>query len=598
MAEHRQTVFWQPNNSVTSGDLVFADLSTDSTLTGNGTPDSPLAVVNVPISVGSGGYIDALNGGFGLKADTQLVTDVTITVNSSVVSCPNNDCNFTQADVGKIAFAMAPGAAVGGILRIPQCTIISLNSPQSINVSHTSSATIIGAAALILGSDDTAALEAAFAAVNLKCGALLLPASRMLTTKGQFNNIASRCRAMGPGSLGRSGVSIIGWSSSSTQLVLAPNFDATTCNGTSSVTAGSCFFGSPSGVYVENVGITSFGSVTTLGNHSIMLFAGEGDNSSAIDVTCTDIAPNDGNTIGIELQGFGSPEFAVNEDGCGGIGIRVEGRVNLVGGSQFIGDNSLHAVVVSGVFNSYGNAYNALTGDAIAVGPGSIYNGYGDVFDFNGNSTKMINNNGGTVSCSGCEIILGTVPNAVGYEGFGGGSRLALQNTKIDAHGTGSHPIVLFQSGDNYTDLGGNTFIGPNSFGVGSLIIADGHQVKGIGTGNCTASQTLGLYGTGPNVTATTCTSTTIGSGIPVSGTRTLTNLICSAAIAGTTDTTVNALVNGSVTAVTCTIAAGTLGCSDGIHTVALSDGDLVSLEIVTGAATTPSGINASVMWV
>lgn len=161
--------------------------------------------------------------------------------------------------------------------------------------------------------------------------------------------------------------------------------------------------------------------------------------------------------------------------------------------------------------------------------------------------------------------------------------------------GPGNPSATTILAGTLY-DLGGNA-IGPLSL-TGGQIIADGHSLFGGCTGAASPSATLGLFGTGPNVTATTCTSTTIGTGILMNGTRTLRNLVVNASHAGVNSSSgvVTVLRNGSSTAITCTLGTTTL-CVDGTHSVTVSPGDLISVEFTTQTSETLAGVQAFVEW-
>jgi hypothetical protein len=125
---------------------------------------------------------------------------------------------------------------------------------------------------------------------------------------------------------------------------------------------------------------------------------------------------------------------------------------------------------------------------------------------------------------------------------------------------------------------------------------AGASTAQGACTGTATSSSTLGLYGTGPNETLTTCTSTTIGSGQVMNHAGSLFGLNVTATHAGVNASSgvVTVMKNGATTAVTCTIGTGT-SCQDNTHVVAFAYGDLVSLEFTTQAAEVLAGVKAVV---
>jgi hypothetical protein len=175
------------------------------------------------------------------------------------------------------------------------------------------------------------------------------------------------------------------------------------------------------------------------------------------------------------------------------------------------------------------------------------------------------------------------------------GGNIYLRNSpQLNNAGAGKS---LNQSSGTFTNQGGNAF--PQGFAVtGGTYMSNQNFLKGSCTGVGTAAQTLGLYNTGPNVTLTTCTSTTIGTGVVTQGTHTLQNLIVTATAAGTNASSgvVTVLVNGAGSIITCTIGTGT-SCQDGTRTVALVDGDRVSIQFTTQAADTLAGVKAFIEW-
>lgn len=179
------------------------------------------------------------------------------------------------------------------------------------------------------------------------------------------------------------------------------------------------------------------------------------------------------------------------------------------------------------------------------------------------------------------------------YSYYQNGGILALSNVHIVGHAHLVSGTVL--------DMGGNTapsaYSGLDAFTGGSFA-ADGHSVKGICTGTATSSSTLGLFGTGPNETTTTCTSTTIGTGLVVTGARTLSGLMVTATHAGVSASSgvVTVMQNGNTTTITCTVGTGT-SCSDFTHSVTTADGDRISIQFTTQGSEVLAGVNAFVEW-
>lgn len=198
--------------------------------------------------------------------DTQVVTDVTFVNTSSTITCPNSDCNFVAGDVGKIVFGVVPVSSsfAFGPLVVPQGTILTVNTAQSITVSTTANASSTAGGTLVWGSDDTADLAAAWTAAQAAGCSLILPGVNaqsngpgiMLTSTGQFNTVSNHCLQL-QGNASDLGAVISGTGSGTSFIGLVPNF---------SLTAGSCpgstCFGGWTNMQgqLRNVSFTGFGN--------------------------------------------------------------------------------------------------------------------------------------------------------------------------------------------------------------------------------------------------------------------------------------------------------------------------------------------------
>jgi len=175
----------------------------------------------------------------------------------------------------------------------------------------------------------------------------------------------------------------------------------------------------------------------------------------------------------------------------------------------------------------------------------------------------------------------------------GGGSNLGA-NKFFGAPGSATSTTVFDQGGN------ASSFTAPffNSGSFGSTTLdAPGRTMLGTCTGVANASVTNSLYGTGPNITATTCAgqTATLGTGVQMTQARHLNSLLCTST-ATTVSVACTAQVNGSPSTLTCTMTA-TTACADVTHDVVVNKGDLVSMKIVTGAAETGANIQMFVWW-
>ena len=262
------------------------------------------------------------------------------------------------------------------------------------------------------------------------------------------------------------------------------------------------------------------------------------------------------------------------------------------------------------MINSYGGYYGGLT----SAGPlfnntgtsGGIFNSKGDVIQFEfplgGGHVFQANQVGaaGTLNLDGDSIILtsGTTGTTNVFTMAATSSATHIKNSLITATGANNR-LYNTAAGNQIFNDGGNTILqGSVTSVLAGGYVADGHGVKGACTGVATAASTLGLYGTGPTVTLTSCTSVVIGGGFVVSGSRVLQTLAVTATAAGVSASSgvVTVLRNGASTTITCTIGTGT-SCVDDTHSVSIVDGDLISIQFTTQAAETLAGVKAIVNW-
>lgn len=136
---------------------------------------------------------------FGAKGDARRVDDgVTLISNVKITSAT---ANFTDADVGKQIW----GISAGGILRLARTTIASVVSSTEVNVTSNSSGSA-SAVTLIIGTDDTDALQAATTAAKAANarGTIRVPAGGYIFTElpFDFNETAvhAACSLVGDGS--------------------------------------------------------------------------------------------------------------------------------------------------------------------------------------------------------------------------------------------------------------------------------------------------------------------------------------------------------------------------------------------------------------
>lgn len=605
---------------------------------GSGTVVSaPLNSVEASFNCPSGGTLTCKP----VYDDGRFVTDATTVNTSSTITCP--DCNFstTGGEAGKYAWV---GVVQSGTT--PTCPIstFTVNSVTSITLTAANdcTASLTGTATLWWGHKDTLSgsdnLAAAFLAAG--CGDLKLPTlsanppsanqtgAFMFVDRAEFNTLPS-AMCGGPLAAPFNSPGLEG-GIGQTFLVMTPDFVWSTCPAVAAISMNVCFGVSEintRGVFIESAGMQSSPASLTA------VFAELGGRAESVNIAVS--APTNTNLIDYEWSGAathisqggaqgggvacevdnnsGAPGFVYSyatfctPSGAqtGNTCMKINTNASLVGVGDFFYLNTCLTTVASGAFfNSQSDTIWDLADSGSFVGTGSILQGGGATSQ---NVAAKLLASGANFSCNGCQINpTATASGQAGVWASVSGSIASLQNTRVwNGSATAGNPLVVTGTGQ-FIDEGGNV---PPSNGVvlvqtNTALVQPG-AANGF-TANCTgvASSTsvLGLYGTGPNATTITCTSTTIGTGILVQGSgHTLYSLICtSSATTVSVPCTVWRSTGGGASAATtstCTMTAATF-CQDGTHQVALSNGDYITIKIgTTGTSETGANITATVVW-
>lgn len=532
---------------------------------------------------------------YGVKADTIACfsPNVTITNTSKTVSC--STANFTSADIGKIIFAISSSGGqasdVTGTVQLPQGTITSINSSTSVQVSVAATGSTGGV--LVWGTDDTSALTATSTALAAlpNCGTVSLPQGMMLVQSGQWQTASAGCTTSGQGLSiqAASGNVVKGFGPASSVIVPTPNF-----NFASAVNAG--LFGGVNFMVYDNWSIWG-ASLGTNGNNSLSIVA-MGTESVANNFEVISWLGSDANTTGVTVNGRAN---VIRVQGAGGTGCSISATAYVINSvcnySKTTSLNISAGNILYSVNSSFG-ANNTASGAVAATITGTWYS-VNDRIAFGSGATNNIGIEvftGGIVYLD--SAVVGTSAGAgTGIGIYQPGGKVFAKNTSIGGYTSGSS-VNLSSSAAFIEQDGGNTYSGATS----SLVEVSGslfnpyRVVNGACTGTANSSSTLGLYGTGPNATVTTCTSATIGSGQAMDHAGTLRFLQANATAGGVgaSSGVVTVLKNGSPTSITCTLGTGTF-CSDGTHTVSFAIGDLISLQFTTQGTETLAGVAASV---
>ena len=547
------------------------------------------------------------------KADAKWSFIANIPTNTATPTITCADCKFTTTPAGVVNAAYYVAADVEGtccgtgagnhitsVLVLPVGTITAVNSATSITVSTNSNASASGAATntLAFGHNDSAALKAAFDAawIGPICSGVQLPSGGMMVNTNFDSNVNNGCNN-GLTASQRMGAWVSGYGRAASILIMESNFNfATQCTGINLGANGpGCLF-SVNGIQLERFGVwgMEFGN-TAVGSPFTLITLGP--DTGTLDFDLVGWAGADGNVAGL---GFTLPNIIyTNIDGAGSTSCVAQSSGFMASmDTSFCGDGLGTSLFIQsgGGVKSHNSAFG-FTGQAASneVQNNGLWESHNDqiVVGSGGNGSSAVRLNIGSTSwIDGLQVVNTSATGNIGIDCTQCTAFIA--NTKTQGGATGSDLSV--SSTGTVTDKGGNTY-GSNRFSIiTSGVLNPYRRVIGACTGVGTAASTLGLFGTGPNVTLTTCTSATIGTGIVADHAGNIQALQVTATAAGTNASSgvVTVLKNAGATAVTCTVGTGTL-CSDGTHTVAVAKGDLISIQFTTQAADTLAGVKAVV---
>lgn len=521
---------------------------------------------------------------YGAVGDGRVILDATWNSGSPLITCPNNDCNFTSADNGKACFGTA-----GTQLQVALGTL-TVVSAQSANCTSASSNTTTGR--FVWGTDSSAAFVNATAALYAVpgCGSLRFGGGRYLFKPGiGSTNMPASCGIGSDFAGEQSGLMIRGEGVSSTFLTPLPTTDFSGCS------SAGCFWNSATvqGTYYEDFTIDGVSQPFVSGvPTNLFTVPGAGGLKS---VNLLNWMTTGGGCSPWAIQFGGATfgyAFATLGFGCGvvnALGQNILFTSAFGGQGLNVGGGSNNSVIdIQGTWGSSTNNGSA------AINAGGIYSGYNTQIQTLGSGIAGVATfTGGQAHLHDC-IGIGTngdSSTAIGLL-FNGTGTIDAQNCKIFGGSSGSLKSASAGNG-TFLDLGNNTFA--QTLANFSGTYTGPSVIKAACTGTATSSSTLGLYGTGPNVTATTCTSTTVGSGIVMQKAGTLVELIASASHAGVNASSgvVTVLKNGVPTSMTCTIGTGT-SCTSGT-TVSYAAGDLISLNFTTQGTEVLAGVQATI---
>lgn len=600
---------------------------------------------------------------FGGKFDVKFIYDAAFTNNNATVTCPQNDCSFQcpggvypctsattgcstpsfSCDVGKIIFGTADtniGSSVGTGLVTAQNTISTVNSASSVTMSATATATCtVGSpniCDLAWGSqDDTTAINnaATFAWGTVGvCRALQFPSANYFFSSTILSmSITQLSQACGgaAGAVASSGVDTtqvgpeaFGQGPGNTVGIPLPNFTYANCVSNTNI----CI-GNTGNLEIHDMGWNGLGQILNGRSDSNMAFlqlegstgGGSCTGSTGFNLALAGWGYSDTGTFGavfgsnacgdpvysnivVERTGSTNCEFisalvaAFNAVACFGAPTRVL-QLQCTNGNNIV--------------NTYASEFVDLNvGGPVITQSGCVWNDFGSWINSTSSASTLYQNTSAasnSANFNGTHFDGNAGPSAQVFLGQASAGTTSIHVKNVTFALNATTKILNVNSATAYFDDGGNSY---GTAGAASTIsgpvIADGHSIKGIGTGTCTAASTLGLRVSGTSLTGagitTACTSATLDAGVAVSGARTVNGLTCtSSATTVSVTCTVMLSHNGGAFAalspsVTCTMTAAT-SCNDTAHYPAVADGDLLTLQITTGAAETGANIKAVAWW-
>jgi hypothetical protein len=552
-----------------------------------------------------------------VKADGRYIIDGTSN-STTTFTCPNNDCNFTSADVGKTFWATTQnsGTSIDFLIYTtyvcPVTTIAAVNSAQNITLNVACTANGTANVVAYWATDDGSALAGLDAAVG--CSVVYLPDSGvagnyMLDSKPFLVNApsASTCLQQMTTIVGAPAPALVGtgFGASQSIIMIHPSFDWANCKAITGASLNVCIGGTArtlANIQIVGSGLTSASNSGCAGAANKILVSASPVSSTIYGVDVAGVCPGASNMEGIEVNSY-DESFDLG-------GVQEVGQYACVAynaKSVTFREDDCHNVKVGSTGFGLKVKSNAQMNDIgtypyvnVQIDAGSSLRSFGTHFfgDVSNGAAPAILLNGTWISYGDFvnESGIGGQTDLVGVQVNSGGVLQAM-NTLFSCAGAGCGPI--YNNGGSVISQGGNSF----TVGIPSAVTGAKYWgadvLSGTAQGVCTAASTLGFYGFGQSA-AITCTSTTVNLGKVMTQptlSAGLGTLVVSAGTGGTNASSgvVTILKNGVATAITCTLGTGTF-CDDQTHTVAVAAGDVISAQVTTQAADTLANVKITLL--
>lgn len=390
---------------------------------------------------------------YGATGDARKVTDAVLNGTTTVTSAT---AAFTAADVGKAVWGVETAT---GLKRLAQTTITAVNSATSITVASAA----IGSYSniwLVLGTDDTVALQSAYAAAKAARSHLIVPAGGYIFSELPFDgNLSTVGRAAG----------IIGAGMDVTTFYPAPSYNL------GSTTSNTGIFLRYNGNCRETycAGFAVDGHYNDLGASGYHIFSDSGNNLTLKDIrvaytkSVSSQFASTGTRVLVERCIFEASSYLGISIGGGSISIQ----------DSYIGNHAFWGLYISGINGSANTGVsfrwlNGILDESAGVGGPSCYiSGSTDVVFIGARCFGPVSNYAVEVASSsharfvGCEIV------GYGSSGNRGGLKVAsgciATLTSCRLHGLGT--LYGLDNAGTVYDGGGN--VSNNKTGAGTISV-------------------------------------------------------------------------------------------------------------------------------
>ena len=404
----------------------------------------------------------------GVVADGKIFYSVAstlgVTNGSSTVTC--NNCNFTNADVGKNIEATTGccggPAMFSGVLSLASTPITSVTNATTVSVAPaTAVATCTPGCTLGYGHNDDTGWTAVDNAINAgpNCSTIVFPFGYSFTKEPHFGSFSGTHLCDTSAAAHDYNYRFLGGGPYTSVLVIQSDFDWPAC--LFGVSNKGCYFTYTQEV-VDNLGITGLGYGNT-GNHAKdLVYPGQGSQFS--DDSFFGFAGSDTSAVGMSFQSGTRGKF-LNFDGFGTIGA-ISTTVGTPAINYcfwcFFGDNlTTNFKVVDNPFVDFGSEYGVTTGTGSLLIVGSYYEGHSSSL-FAGGANHPTGTGGCGIYVQGGNAHLygGSWDNSVSTNGNGacvqnGVSNFYAQGVTFKGSGTGGS---FNRVSGTFFDLNANTY--------------------------------------------------------------------------------------------------------------------------------------------